>query len=483
MNVGQKSFVVFVSRFGSSAVGFVAMIYLARNLGSGVLGVYFLIVTVVSWLKLGCDMGIKISITKRISEGKNKDEFAVAGLILVSAAFFVLSSMVFLFGNQVNQYLGEPLYQYVILILGARVTHMYVGAVARGENLVHLEGLLKLINTVSTRGAQILLAITFGLSTVGLLLGELLGFILVSVLGVVLMATYFGRSPNLSVPDREQFESLFGFAKFSWMGMVRGSTYNRMDTAVLGFFVSNSLIGIYSICWNISAVLTLFSKSLLSVLFPEMSKLSEEGNRQRVKSHLEDALSYTGLLVIPGFVGAVVVGKGILNMYGGEFRQGYVILLILSGAALFQSYYLQLINTMDALNRPELSFRVNSIFVVMNISLNFALVYLYGWVGAAFATLFSTAVASAVSFRILSNILKFSFPYRKTLAQVSSAVIMGVVVHLFVQVLSRTGFNTQRAVPVLVAVGLGGMVYFALLISISSNFRETILSNLSVDID
>jgi O-antigen/teichoic acid export membrane protein len=181
MNIGQKSFVVFASRFGSSAVGFAAMVYIARHLGSEVLGVYFLVITVVSWLKLGCDMGIKISITKRISEGKDKSEHAIAGLALITGAFLIVSVGVLIFNESFNRYLGAPLYYYVILILGARVAHMYIGAVVRGENLVHLEGILKLINTISTRGSQIFLATFLGLGTVGILIGEMVGFVLISI--------------------------------------------------------------------------------------------------------------------------------------------------------------------------------------------------------------------------------------------------------------------------------------------------------------
>lgn len=295
-----------------------------------------------------------------------------------------------------------------------------------------------------------------------------------------MILTFYEQSPPLTIPKKDQFRNLIDFAKFSWMGMVRGGTYNRMDTAVLDFFVPGSLIGTYSICWNVSAVLTLFSKSLLSAFFPEMSQLSETGGRKEIVSQVEDALSYTGLLVIPGFVGATIIGRDILSIYGADFPQGYPILLILVAAALFQSYYLQLINTMDALDRPDLSFRVNLIFVVSNIVLNFTLIHFFGWSGAAFATLLSTAVAMVISFRMLLDLLDFSIPRRQIGCQIFSAIVMGIIVQSFNWALSSIGIDTQGLISVLASVALGGVVYFFILLTVSNSFRITVSRNLPI---
>jgi O-antigen/teichoic acid export membrane protein len=480
MNIGQKSLIVFISRFGSSVIGFVAMVYFARTLGSGVLGLYFLTVALVSWLKVASGMGIRLAITKRISEGKERGAYVMAGFLLILTTFSLVSLGVIVFRGHINQYLGEPLYQYVLILLGAEVIYMYVGSIIRGENFVHLDGSLRLVNTVLRVLVQFTL-VSLGLGAVGLLLGESAGVLFISLLGLAFLLIYFDDSIRFDLPEKKHFISIINYAKFSWLNSIRGKTYNLMDTVVLGFFVSNSLIGIYSICWNVSAVLTLFSKSVLSVLFPEMSKLSSQDKEKEVGSHIEDALSYTGLLIIPGFIGAVVVGDSILNIYGGEFQKGHTILIILVGAGLVQSYYLQLINGMDALNRPELSFRVNAVFVISNMSLNFVLVYLYSWIGAAFATLLSTSLALAISYRMLSGILEFSAPHRQITLQIVSGLLMGGAVHVFTVVISLFGFNPQRFVPVLMSVAFGAGVYFAVLFITSREFRNTVFRNLPVD--
>jgi O-antigen/teichoic acid export membrane protein len=179
-------------------------------------------------------------------------------------------------------------------------------------------------------------------------------------------------------------------------------------------------------------------------------------------------------------VGATIIGRGILSIYGADFPQDYPILLILVAAALFQSYYLQLINTMDALDRPDLSFRVNLIFVVSNIILNFTLIHFFGWSGAAFATLLSTAVAMVISFRMLLDLLDFSIPRRQVGCQIFSAIVMGIIVQSFNWALSSIGIDTQGLISVLASVALGGVVYFFILLTVSNSFRITVSRNLPI---
>ena len=477
MRVGRTTAIHFASKFGSSIIGFVAMVYFARVLGSGELGVYFLVISVVGWLRLGNNMGISLALMKRISEGEDKSQHLVAALSLVTVAFIIVSVGVYVFQGEVNSYLGGDLYVYVILLLAADVGFMFVGAVMSGEHLVHAKGVISLSKAVSRVGFQTA-TVFLGLGALGLVLGKAAATGLISVIAVVLIATYFGRSFEPKLPSRRHYRSLVDYAKFSWLGDMKGKIYHRMDIIVLGFFVPSNLIGIYSICWNVASVLEIFSKSLSTTLFPEISKVSTEDGVDEVTSHVEDALTYAGLMIIPGFVGATVVGSGILNIYGGEFTQGYVILVILVGSTLVHSYHKQLMNTMDAVNRPDLTFFVNIFFAVTNVTLNFVLVYLYDWTGAAVATLVSIVASMLLAYRMLSGILEFSVPYGQILRQVLSAVVMGIVVYGFLRLLGSLGVNTQRFVPVLIAVGLGASVYFACLTLVSREFRDVALDNL-----
>jgi len=481
MRLGQTSLLTFLSRLGSSVLGFVATVYFAQVLGSEVLGVYFLTLATVAWLKLCTSIGIPLAITKRVSEQTEKDAYAVAGLLLMSGGLIVVTILIYVFREQVNQYLGEPLYAFVIFLLFAEVAYSFVGAAIKGERLVHVQGILGFVQTVIRVVTQVV-AVIVGFKVSGLLFGEVVAFVLVTVGGVVLLVTYFDRSIPAVKPRRDHFRSIFDFAKYSWLGRLKGRSFNMMDTIVLGFFVPSGLIGIYVVCWNISSVLDIFAKSVSSSFFPEMSKLSNDDKDEQVARYLRDSLAFAGLFIIPGFVGAVVVGEGVLNLYGGEFRRGYTVLVILVSAKLLHSYQKQFLSTMDAVNRPDLSFRVNAFFVVTNISMNVVLVYLYGWIGAAVATFSSVLLSLVFAYTIIRSLLTFTVPYTEISAQLVAALVMGGAVYLLELIMLSAGINVLRFVPVFTAVGFGAATYFCCLFVLSTRFRTTVADNLPVDV-
>lgn len=478
MKLGQTSVIYFGSRILASVLGFVATIYFARLLGAGPLGVYYLVIGVVSWLAIAGKIGISGAVTKRVSEGDEREQHAAAGITFVTALFIILSIVLLLFRPYVNDYLGYPATGYVVLILSVTLAWSIVSSLLAGLHLVHLKGVLSLVKT----GGQSLLqigAVAAGLGLTGLFLGYVAGFALVIAVGG---AFAFSRLRGIYLPETRHYRSLFDYAKFSWLGNLESRMFNYTDVIVLGFFVPSALIGIYSIAWNIAMFLILFSGSISTTLFPEMSERSANDDPQSVANLLEDALSYAGLLLIPGLVGGVILGERILRIYGDEFTQGTVILGILIVAALVRAYQKQLLNTLNAIDRPDLSFRANALFVVVNLSLNVVLIYLYGWLGAAAATVLSVAVSLVVAHRYLRTIVDYAIPYTEIARQWIAAVVMGAIVFGGVQFENTHGVLGHNAATVVLLVGLGAGVYFLTLLGISPRLRTTVARNLPFDL-
>ncbi len=478
MKLGQTSTIYFVSKIIASILGFIATIYFARLLGADPLGIYYLVIGVVSWLAIAGKIGVSGAVTKRVSEGKQKERYAAAGISFVAALFVILSIGLLLFRPYVDNYFGYPATEYVILILFVTLAWSIVSSLLSGLHLVHLTGLLSPVKT----GGQILLqvsAVVAGLGLAGLFLGYVAGFAIAITIGGV---AAFGRLQEIKLPEKYHYRSLFDYAKFSWLGNLESRMFNYTDVIVLGFFVSSSLIGIYAIAWNIAMFLILFSGSISSTLFPEMSKLSADENSQSVATLVEDALSYTGLLLIPGLIGGILLGERILRIYGDEFTQGVVVLGILILAGLVRAYQKQLLNTLNAIDRPDLSFRVNAAFVVANLTLNVALIYFYGWVGAAVATVLSVAMSLVIAYYLLDSLIDFVIPYFEIARQWVAALLMGVVVYGGLWIENTHQILNHNAITVLLLVGLGAAIYFLTLLSISTRFRQTVDRNLPVDI-
>jgi len=478
MKLGQTSTIYFVSKIIASILGFIATIYFARLLGADPLGIYYLVIGVVSWLAIAGKIGVSGAVTKRVSEGKQKERYAAAGISFVAALFVILSIGLLLFRPYVDNYLGYPATGYVILILFVTLAWSIVSSLLSGLHLVHLTGVLSPVKT----GAQSLLqvgAVVAGLGLAGLFIGYVAGFAIAILIGGLVA---FNRLQGIQLPEAYHYRSLFDYAKFSWLGNLESRMFNYTDVIVLGFFVPSALIGVYSIAWNIAMFLILFSGSISSTLFPEMSAQSANDDSQSVANLVEDALSYTGLLLIPGLIGGVFLGERILRIYGDEFTQGATVLIILIVAGLVRAYQKQFLNTLNAIDRPDLSFRANALFVVANLALNVVLVYFYGWIGAAVATVLSVAMSLIIAYYMLNSLIDFEIPYFEITRQWIAALLMGLFVYSGLWIENIYQILNHNAATVILLVGLGACIYFFILLLISIQFRKTVDRNLPIDI-
>lgn len=478
MKLGQTSVIHFGSRLLASAFGFIATVYFARLLGPGPIGTYYLVISLVSWFGMIGTIGFSAAMTKRISEGEDQSEFVVAGVVLVGMLLIFITLGLLAGRSVVNDYIGYPAVPYLLVILFMTLGYGVLTSVLDGLRLVHITGPLSTLRT-GLRSLFQVGALVIGLELVGLFVGYIAAFALVVLLGSVIALRHVD---NIALPERRHFRDLLDYAKFAWIGNLQSKMFNHTDIIVLGFFVPSALVGIYSIAWNIGQFLILFAGSLRTALFPEMSGLAADNDLDTVESIVEGSLVYAGLLMIPGLVGGIILGERILRIYGQEFTQGATVLVLLIAANLVMSYQSQLLNTLNALDRPDLSFRVNGLFVICNISLNIIFVYLYGWLGAAVATVCSVSISVGLAYHYLENIIDVAIPVDEISRQGVAALLMGGVVYICLRI-ERTYTLLGRNIAVLVVlVGSGAAIYVLTLLALSPRFRMTVEDNLPFEL-
>ncbi len=258
--------------------------------------------------------------------------------------------------------------------------------------------------------------------------------------------------------------------------------FSYTDIIVLRFFVSSGLIGVYAAAWNISEFLILFSGALSSTLFPEMSSLSAKEDSQAIARIVEQSLSFAGLFLIPGLFGGSLLGERILRIYGSEFPKGATILTLLIVANLLMGYQNQLLNTLNAIDRPDLAFRVNLVFIGANVVLNIILIYLYGWTGAAAATMASVAASLVIAYYHVDSVIDFAVPTEEIAKQWLAAVLMGCVVYAGLRIESTYSLLNHNLATVVLFTVFGASVYFAVLLAISTEFRSVVDQNVPFDL-
>ncbi|RLM88804.1 transporter [Halobellus sp. Atlit-38R] len=482
MKIGQTSLVVFLSRLLASALGFLATLYFARKLGPEVIGLFALVTTVVGWLTLVGNVGVGQAMKKRISEGEDQGEYLSAAVLWVIFTAILISIGVLVLHPLLENYLGEferyvkiSVVWFVLGILYIQLLHRSVFRLIVAQRMVHIRGLLDPVNVGGRSLFQIVLVFV-GYGLLGMLVGWMLGGVLVGLLGLYWVHIRPAR------PAKQHFKRLFDYAKFSWLSGLKSRAFNQVDILLLGVFVSSSLVGVYSVAWSIAKFLELFGNAIGKTMFPEISHTSAQGSTNDVAGMVEDSLAFNGLIAIPGLIGGLVLAERLMRLYGPEFAQGATVLALLILATLIYSYQSRLLNTLNAIDRPDLAFRINLIFIGLNAVLNVVLIWQFGVEGAAVATALSALVGLVLSYYALDNLIEFQTPVREPLRQVLAALVMGGVVWAALDVIETTDVVSHNVVIVLGLVGSGATVYFLTLLTISPQFRATVDRNLPFEV-
>jgi len=459
----------FGSQLLASVAGFFATLFIAQELGASVLGLYAVFVAVLTWLKIGTNAGIERAVKKRISETDGGSREFGAGIVLQTGTFLLVSVILVALAGPLNAYLRFEGTHLLVATLGLSVAFALVKATLEGEQKVHVSALLRPVDAAIRSGVQL-----FAIFVVGGGIGWLVGGYAAG-LGVAAAtgAAFVTLRPRL--PGREDVRRVLGFARYSWLSLVESRSFSAMDTVVLALFVSPNLVGFYEVAWNLASILAVFGVSISETMFPAISRLSSEKDHETVSGLINDALAFSGLFIIPGLVGSAVIAEQVLRIYGPAFRQAALVLVVLVAARLVYAYEAQLISALDAIDEPALAFRVNIVFVVANLVLNFLLVWLFGWIGAAAGTGLAAVIGLVLAYDALAGVLSFELPLGEIGLQWIAALVMGGIVYLLESVVS--GVRAPPWADAILLVGIGAAAYFAALFGLSGRFRAAVVEN------
>lgn len=223
-------------------------------------------------------------------------------------------------------------------------------------------------------------------------------------------------------------------------------------------------------------VMALFIASIGSVIYPMLSKLSTDNNKEDFKLSVIRSINSVSLLVIPISVGAIVLSKPIVKLLfqRGEFddRATYMT----SIALLMYSIGMIAFGLRDILGKVFYSLQdtktpmINgAIAMIMNIILNIILVNLIGLPGLPLAT----SISSIICIILLFNSLKKKIGdfgqtdiIKTTIKSIIAAIVMGIVTYLvykFINNILGTRF-IMEFISLFISIVLGAVSYVILVI-------------------
>lgn len=169
--------------------------------------------------------------------------------------------------------------------------------------------------------------------------------------------------------------------------------YIQSDIMILGFFKTDSEVGIYTIASKVYTIVKSVLNAIIMVAIPRLSLIIGKDTNEYTK-YLKKIKQILYTIVFPCVVGLFMESDNILYLIGGEqFLNGSISLKILCLALIFAVFSCYYANTILVINREDkIFFEATVISAIVNIILNIVLIPFWGIEGAALTTVISEMI-------------------------------------------------------------------------------------------
>jgi O-antigen/teichoic acid export membrane protein len=389
--VARNTVFLFAAQITLRLLGFVPVILLANYLGVEGYGLYnFAIAFATLFLPL-CDLGIETLIVREIAthpesrEEKGRNALGMK-LVLAVATFGLIAAVALVEGSH-REHLEILLLAGAVTILRAVPTTL--STLFRAAQRMELEAIL----VVTQRVFEILAAL------ITVLAGLELTTLMILLCGAGLLSTAFAAV----LARRNGFPIRPAFSPAAAVSLIRGglpfaltglatTLYMQIGTVIIGYFMSEQAVGIYRSAYNLVFGLSGFAGAISVALFPAVAQQYKENRAEAVRL-TSRSISISLLLGLPVATGCMAVAGPIVRLlYHAEFAQAATTLRILTWWIPIMSTTSILGFVLAATNRQNLLLAIAVVNAITNLALNFLLIPLIGYNGAAIASVATETV-------------------------------------------------------------------------------------------
>ncbi len=243
------------------------------------------------------------------------------------------------------------------------------------------------------------------------------------------------------------------------------TVYSVFDKTMIGLLAQNpdAENGYYEKAYQINSIALLLVTIISSVLVSRNAYDYSEGNYERVQGHLYSASRYVWMMGLPLIAGFAVLSHNLCAWFFRTEYDGIPILLMIMSVRFVVSGFGEVLGNQlfIAIGKNQYPLIATLCAAVINVTLNYFLIPIYGAVGAAIATAACEVVDTVIYFIIATKKKYISF--WKVLASSWKYLISAAV--MFVPI-----FFMQRAmgetVWTFLLITLVGVVVYALMLAL-----------------
>ncbi|MBQ9280048.1 MAG: murein biosynthesis integral membrane protein MurJ [Clostridia bacterium] len=212
-------------------------------------------------------------------------------------------------------------------------------------------------------------------------------------------------------------------------------------------------------------IVGVFSYTLSNIIFPELSKLTADNNKESLKELLNRSIKISTLFIIPMSVGIALLSNEIVKVIyeRGEFTEHSTILT--GGALFFYAFGMIGYGLMEILNKAFYAMQdsktpmyLSGFSIILNVILSVVLVKVMGYTGLPLAASITSITTAGVMLYIV-NRKNPGVLEKKVFVELAKIIVSAVVMGIVVLLVKRI-FTGSTLMSLLVSIMFGIVAYF-----------------------
>jgi O-antigen/teichoic acid export membrane protein len=334
-----------------------------------------------------------------------------------------------LIGTELNDY--RPFFLAAVVLVVVRGSFMILNALFRARLESGRFTVFSLLQSGTTLVLSLVLSLIVLESIVGWVWGTV-GGMLLTVGVIVLLVKDLRIKPAF---NRELWFRMFRFGVPLIFWLMGFTLLNFSDRFLLEYLRGAKAVGVYSSNYTITnRGLSLVLVPVTQTVYPLVMDTYCGNNMDEVVAIVTRFTRYYLLIAVPATIGVAIVSRPVSTLLlGREYHPGFVVVPLV-GAGLFL-WYLAMIGHkgLEVRERTVVMAVGVGLAVVANVLLNIPLIDLYGYVGAAVATLISFAIYPVFIYWVSRNRTPWKLPkrtIRRTLLAGGVMMLPGLALYL-----------------------------------------------------
>ncbi len=382
------------ARVAAAGLALISSLIVARIYGAEATGLLAIVQTLMMLFSIFSVMGTNVSILRLIPEHIAKYSFSSAYYvykkilkIVVFTSLFISAVCFASSGGIAGKIFSKPHYSYAIGITAifviARAMMDFNTEAVRGLKSIRVYALMLLVPHVAMLVTLLLLSQLVG-SQYDPIYAQMTGWGTAGAVGVLLVTLLFKK--RIKSSDDVEKIKIMQILELSTPMLVTASMnfiVSQVGILILGIYRPSSEVGYYSIAVKLAMLTTFVLQAINSMAAPKFSELFHTGNVDELFRVAKKSTKLIFWSTSPILAGLIVFGPFALSLFGNEFTDAYIPLLILLAGQFVNSvsgstgYFM-------SMTGHQVKFRnIICVSSAINLCLSFVLIPAYGLIGAA----------------------------------------------------------------------------------------------------